>query len=85
MILNERVVTPSCSEMYTDILDMKLTRIILLLTFTTFLSSCAKPALQMNCVVTVPTDCYKLPFPPPKGEPESIRYQVSFEAFWYVS
>ena len=39
---------------------------------------------HMMCEVKVPADYQKTPWnPPPNGEPEPIRYQKSYEAFWW--
>lgn len=47
--------------------------------------SCATAGPHMVCRVKVPTEYQKTPpwNPSPNGEPEPIRYQKTYEAFWW--
>jgi len=46
--------------------------------------SCRAANPHMECKVDIPLEYKITPFdPPPNGEPESIRYQKAYEAFWW--
>jgi len=58
-------------------------KIILALTATACLLSCAAPELKVQCAATIPAACPLESFPPAMGGPKSTAYQIAFEAFWW--
>ena len=46
--------------------------------------SCVSHKPHIECRVSIPNEYQKTPwYPPPSGEPEPIRYNKSYEAFWW--
>lgn len=63
---------------------MKFILLLTLLTITAALG-CVSHPMQISCQARVPTEFKKDPpgWKSPTGEPESVRYTKSYEAFWW--
>jgi hypothetical protein len=59
-------------------------RIVVIFALLIVWSACADRDLEMKCLVNIPEE-YQRPSvsPPPNGEPEPVRYQKAYEAFWW--
>jgi hypothetical protein len=64
--------------------EMKLILLLTVLIITAALG-CASHRIRISCQVHVPTEFKKDPpgWMSPTGEPESVRYTKSYEAFWW--
>ena len=63
---------------------MKFTLLLTVLIITV-VSGCVSQPMHISCQVRVPTEFKKDPpgWMSPTGEPESVRYTESYEAFWW--